>query len=169
MQIAFVVDVRDARRERVGLGGADLSYLGCAGGLEQRIVGHHRFPARLPVDRPVGPVIVRRRMLRALVVMRENAKSEPRVFIDDLAIAGRIGEVLVDERLVGQYLFEKFPDLLAPRRTGLGGQQLVAGRGKLFEGVYALYSGFVVLAAASLVLAPVLHRFLHKLHLDDQG
>jgi hypothetical protein len=39
--------------------------------------------------------------------------------------------------------------------------------GKLFAGLYALYSGLVLIAAASLVLAPALHRFVHRLHLED--
>jgi len=36
--------------------------------------------------------------------------------------------------------------------------------GKVFAGLYALYAGLVFLAAASLVLAPMLHRLLHKFH-----
>ena len=37
--------------------------------------------------------------------------------------------------------------------------------GKIFAGVYALYSGFVVLIAAGIAFAPVIHRFLHRFHL----
>lgn len=36
--------------------------------------------------------------------------------------------------------------------------------GKLFAGLYALYSGLVFLVTAGVVLAPVLHRALHKFH-----
>ena len=36
--------------------------------------------------------------------------------------------------------------------------------GKVFAGLYALYAGLVFLAAAGLVLAPMLHRLLHKFH-----
>ncbi len=39
--------------------------------------------------------------------------------------------------------------------------------GKLFAGLYALYSGLVFLVAAALVFAPVLHRILHRLHWDE--
>jgi len=39
--------------------------------------------------------------------------------------------------------------------------------GKLFAGLYALYAGLVFLIAAGLVLAPVLHRLLHKFHWDQ--
>jgi hypothetical protein len=42
--------------------------------------------------------------------------------------------------------------------------------GKLFAGLYALYSGMVFLAAASLLLAPVFHRVLHRFHWEaDQA
>jgi hypothetical protein len=40
--------------------------------------------------------------------------------------------------------------------------------GKLFAGLYALYSGLVFLIAAGLVFAPVLHRLLHKFHWDQE-
>jgi len=39
--------------------------------------------------------------------------------------------------------------------------------GKLFAGIYALYSGLAVLATAGLIFAPVIHRLLHRFHADD--
>jgi hypothetical protein len=39
--------------------------------------------------------------------------------------------------------------------------------GKLFAGLYALYAGLVVLVAAGILMAPLFHRFLHRLHLDE--
>jgi TRAP-type C4-dicarboxylate transport system permease small subunit len=39
--------------------------------------------------------------------------------------------------------------------------------GKLFAGIYALYSGLAVLAIASLMLAPLVHRLLHRFHAED--
>lgn len=36
--------------------------------------------------------------------------------------------------------------------------------GKLFAGLYALYAGLVFLAVAGLLLAPMVHRLLHKFH-----
>jgi hypothetical protein len=42
--------------------------------------------------------------------------------------------------------------------------------GKLFAGLYALYSGLVFLVVVGLMLAPVGHRILHKFHWeDDEG
>jgi hypothetical protein len=39
--------------------------------------------------------------------------------------------------------------------------------GKLFAGCYALYCGLVVIVAASLLLAPFVHRLLHRFHLGS--
>lgn len=39
--------------------------------------------------------------------------------------------------------------------------------GKIFAGCYALTSGFVVVAASGLVLAPIFHRMLHYFHGED--
>ena len=36
--------------------------------------------------------------------------------------------------------------------------------GKLFAGAYALYAGLVFLVAIALVVAPLLHRLLHRFH-----
>ena len=38
--------------------------------------------------------------------------------------------------------------------------------GKIFAGIYALYCGFTVLAVAGIVFAPVIHRALHRFHLE---
>jgi hypothetical protein len=38
--------------------------------------------------------------------------------------------------------------------------------GKLFAGLFALYAGLAFIAVVALVLGPVLHRVLHRFHLD---
>jgi len=38
--------------------------------------------------------------------------------------------------------------------------------GKLFEGVYAIYCGIAVLSFAGVIFAPVVHRFLHRIHIE---
>jgi len=40
--------------------------------------------------------------------------------------------------------------------------------GKLFAGSFALYAGLVFLIVAGLVLAPMVHRLLHRLHWDAE-
>jgi hypothetical protein len=37
---------------------------------------------------------------------------------------------------------------------------------KIFAGVYALYSGLALITIAGIILSPVIHRFLHKFHLE---
>ena len=39
--------------------------------------------------------------------------------------------------------------------------------GKIFAGIYAMYSGIVFLGATAVFLAPVVHRVLHKLRLSE--
>ena len=39
--------------------------------------------------------------------------------------------------------------------------------GKLFAGLYALYSGFAVLAIAAFMFSPVVHRLFHRFHIAD--
>jgi len=46
----------------------------------------------------------------------------------------------------------------APRTNG----------GKVFAGLYALYSGLVFIATAALLLAPVVHRAMHKFHWQEK-
>jgi hypothetical protein len=41
--------------------------------------------------------------------------------------------------------------------------------GKWFESIYALYSGVVLLGSAGVFFSPLIHRFLHRLHLDTEG
>jgi hypothetical protein len=38
--------------------------------------------------------------------------------------------------------------------------------GKLFAGIYALYSGLVLIVATGIILAPLVHRLLHHFHAD---
>ena len=50
--------------------------------------------------------------------------------------------------------------------TGMGPvSDLTTPAAKLFAACFALYSGVVFLVAATVLLAPVLHRLLHRLHL----
>jgi hypothetical protein len=41
--------------------------------------------------------------------------------------------------------------------------------GKVFAGFYALYCGMVFLVVGGLLLAPFVHRLLHKFHWEDGG
>jgi hypothetical protein len=53
--------------------------------------------------------------------------------------------------------------------TGMGPvNPMSTVEGKLFATFYALYSGIAFLTIMAVVLAPVVHRFLHKFHLEDE-
>ena len=75
----------------------------------------------------------------------------------------------------GYMAFER----LAPVDAFLNAAMLLGGMGpvdaprseagKLFAGGYALYAGLVFIVAASLVVAPVAHRLLHRFHWEDDN
>jgi hypothetical protein len=39
--------------------------------------------------------------------------------------------------------------------------------GKLFAGIYALYSGLALILAIGLIFAPIVHRIMHRFHLEE--
>ena len=40
--------------------------------------------------------------------------------------------------------------------------------GKIFAGCYAIFSGITLIGILGIIFAPVIHRFLHKFHLEDK-
>ena len=48
--------------------------------------------------------------------------------------------------------------------------ELKTGAGKVFASFYALYSGVTLLTSVGVLLAPALHRALHRFHIEtDEG
>jgi len=41
--------------------------------------------------------------------------------------------------------------------------------GKLFDSFYALFCGVVLLGATGIMFTPVIHRILHRFHIEDAG
>jgi hypothetical protein len=74
--------------------------------------------------------------------------------------------------IAGYHLTEGLPwlDSLLNASMILGGMgpvnELHTSGGKLFASFYALFSGVVFLVTAAVLIAPVAHRFLHRLHLE---
>ena len=74
--------------------------------------------------------------------------------------------------VLGYHVFEglEWLDALVNASMILGGMgpvnELHSVAGKLFASFYALYSGMVFLIAVGVLLAPLLHRFLHNFHLE---
>lgn len=42
------------------------------------------------------------------------------------------------------------------------------GAGKLFAGCYALYCGLTLITASAIIIAPIVHRFFHRFHLEEE-
>jgi hypothetical protein len=40
---------------------------------------------------------------------------------------------------------------------------------KIFASMYALFSGVTFLSMFSILLAPIIHRFFHKMHMEDDS
>jgi len=52
--------------------------------------------------------------------------------------------------------------------TGMGPvDPMKTTSGKLFATFYALYSGIAFLTTMAVIASPIVHRFMHKFHLDD--
>ena len=53
--------------------------------------------------------------------------------------------------------------------TGMGPVDSAKSAGaKIFASFYAIYSGVAFLTSVAVIFAPVLHRFLHRFHLDTE-
>jgi hypothetical protein len=74
--------------------------------------------------------------------------------------------------IVGYHFFEglSWVDATVNAAMILGGMgpinMLHTVGGKLFASAYALFSGIVFLVAVAVILAPVVHRFTHRFHLE---
>jgi len=44
--------------------------------------------------------------------------------------------------------------------------ELKSAGAKIFAGTYALYSGLALILIAGIILSPIVHRFLHRFHLE---
>jgi hypothetical protein len=77
--------------------------------------------------------------------------------------------------MIGYHVLEKLPwvDAFLNAAMILSGMGPVASlqteAGKIFAGFYALYSGIALISILGIIFAPVIHRFLHKFHLEDEG
>ncbi len=75
--------------------------------------------------------------------------------------------------LAGYHVFEKLPwlDALVNASMILGGMGPVdpirTAAGKIFASFYALYSGVIFLVVVGIMMAPGIHRALHRLHLGE--
>jgi hypothetical protein len=112
---------------------------------------------------------------------RFEHKGEPLLpwprFLKRLALSIGLGNGLIAISLyggmAGYHYLESLPWLDAFLNasmilSGMGPlAQPQTASGKFFAGCHALYSGFAVLVIVAIALGPVVHRMLHRLHVDD--
>jgi hypothetical protein len=84
--------------------------------------------------------------------------------------------VLLFSLLIGTFGFhwlaeQEWIDALLNSSMLLGGMgpvgEIHTVPGKLFASVYALYAGIMFIGTAGLLVAPLLHRVLHKIRLEE--
>jgi len=102
-----------------------------------------------------------------------RAKFFRRLVFHGLAAGGAI-TVSLGIGILGYHFLERLPwlDALLNASMILGGMgpvnELHSTAGKLFASFYSLFAGIVFLVIAGILVAPVAHRFLHRLHLDGE-
>jgi hypothetical protein len=90
----------------------------------------------------------------------------------NVALAVGVAGVSLVVGMVGYHGFEGLPwiDAFVNAAMILGGMgpvdPLHTDGGKIFAGLYALYSGLALLTMMAILLAPLAHRFLHRFHLE---
>ena len=108
---------------------------------------------------------------------RRQKLASPEVYHQRLWRAGTLGVVMIAFSLAigiaGYHWIESlgWVDAFLNAAMILSGMGPVnvpkSEAGKIFAGFYALYSGLAVLAIAAVVFAPVIHRILHRFHIEE--
>jgi len=125
---------------------------------------------------------VRMEKKRTIVSLRfEHRKQEPlsttmfrRRFVTYLASAFVVVGAALGIGVIGYHSLESMSwvDSFLNASMILGGMgpvsQLNTNAGKLFAGVYALFSGLVFLVVAGLMFGPLVHRLLHLFHYEAE-
>jgi hypothetical protein len=108
---------------------------------------------------------------------RHGPSHRRRVFRFGLLRAGLVAGVLVGVSLVAGILgYHRFAGLgwvdafysASMIMSGMGPTDTLTTReAKIFAGVYALYSGLVLIASTGVVLSPFMTRVLHAFHAEE--
>lgn len=86
--------------------------------------------------------------------------------------------LIVGTLAVGTVGYRQFDDLAwldafhqsALLLAGMGPvETMTSAGGKLFDSIYALFCAVMLLGAAGVLFTPVIHRLLHRFHLEDAG
>lgn len=117
--------------------------------------------------------------MRITAFERRNEKLAPRsVFVKRQIISLAIGLTILGCALfigiAGYHWIAGIDwiDSLLEASMILGGMgpvnPLKTSAAKVFASIYALFSGVVFIALMGIILSPLVHRMLHKFHLDDK-
>ncbi len=108
---------------------------------------------------------------------RRQQLASPEVFRRRLMRSFAVGSLMVAVSLAVGMVGYGVTESLSPLDAFLNASMILSGMGplhdpktdagKLFAGIYALYSGFAVLVIAGVTFAPAIHRVLHRFHLAD--
>jgi hypothetical protein len=109
---------------------------------------------------------------------KDKPIASPAIFAGRLAVNVLVALVIVAVAMVVGMFGYQATEGMAPIDAFLNSAMLLGGMGpvgpelhtvagKLFAGFYAIGCGLVLVLASGVVLAPVLHRVLHALHVDD--
>jgi len=88
------------------------------------------------------------------------------------AVAGLVIFAALSTGIFGYHFIEDLPwiDAFLNASMILGGMgpvnELHSTAGKIFAGCYALFSGLIFMVVAGILFAPIIHRFLHKFHME---
>ncbi len=106
----------------------------------------------------------------------ENPLLPHRLFLNRMLKSILIGVLMLLVALfIGMYGYHRFEkmslvDAFANASMILSGMgpfgPLHTQAGKIFAGCYALFSGLTFIAIISIILAPLIHRFLHRFHME---
>src|SRR4030095_4590491 len=113
------------------------------------------------------------------VYERRNDELAPRsIFIKriiaTLVIAFALIAVALSFGIVGYHYIAGFNwvDSLLEASMILGGmgpvRELSNDTAKIFASIYALFSGLILIALMGIILSPVIHRVMHKFHVDEK-
>jgi hypothetical protein len=109
---------------------------------------------------------------------RHQKLASPAVFLGRVLYSMIVGMMFIGASLAaGVYGYMYFAGL-SPVDAFLNASMILGGMGpvdtlngnpaKVFAGLYALYSGLLLIAVTGIILAPVLHRVLHAIHADEK-
>lgn len=107
---------------------------------------------------------------------RQHPPAPLKIFLRRLALSGMTGLLLICLSLFAGMAGYHYLEGLGWLDSFMNAAMILAGMGpvatiqtsagKLFAGLYALYSGLAVILIAGIIFGPVVHRALHLFHLE---